>query len=60
MELTRIYSQPIIFDFSDAVEGAAQGYNKGKVDFDFTAPIDTANKVSPVDEAVRIGKNILK
>lgn len=60
VELTRIYSQPIIFDFSDAVEGAAQGYNKGKVDFDFTAPIDTANKVSPVDEAVRIGKNILK
>ena len=34
-------------------------YNRPIV-FDFTGPIDAASGVSPVDEKVRIGKNILQ
>ena len=60
VELTRIYFQPRVFDFSDAFENARQAYPKVKVGFDFITPVDTASSISPVDERVRIGKNILQ
>lgn len=60
VELTRVYSQPITFDFSDAFEIVPQEHGKDKIGFDLTTSIDPANNISPVDKGVRIGKNILQ
>lgn len=59
-ELTRVYLQPKVFDFSDTVDRASAVENKPKMGFDLSGASNEINKVSPVDENVRIGKDMLK
>ena len=57
VELTRIYSQPRVFDFSEEFERASQlQANKHKPGFEFISSIDPSKTLSPVDTEVRIGK----
>ena len=57
VELTRIYSQPRVFDFSEEFERASQYQaNKHKPGFEIISSIDPRKTLSPVDTGVRIGK----
>ena len=61
MELTRIYSQPKVFDFSEEFERASQYQaNKDKPGYVFISSIDPATTLSPVDTGVRIDKNMIQ